>query len=268
MIRWGLALFLLAATLLFAQSFAVTLTDYSSDGAVSAYELTAFLHQLLFVYWLGPDIGVYWWSRSAVNPELSVEQRLAAGQAMSAIDLVPRICISLMLTVAGILTEFVGFEHPLWQMIGIILLGPVWLTLVLVIYLNRGTPLGEIANRVDFWFRCALIVGMLASVTWSWTTGRLTDTPWIGGKLILFAAIIFFGLLMRLQFREFMDGMGKLAAEGSTDAVNAMMASSLSRTRPFVFAIWACLIMAGVLGVVQPGSPEPAELAVLELDVR
>ncbi|MDH3719689.1 MAG: hypothetical protein OES79_16330, partial [Planctomycetota bacterium] len=179
------------------------------------------------------------------------------------IDLVPRVCISLMLTVGGILTEFVGVTHPWWQMAGIVLLGPVWLTLVLVIFFNRGTPLGETATRLDWWFRSLLIVGILVSVTYSWATGRLTDTPWVAGKLILFAAIIFFGLLMRLQFRGFMDGIARLATEGSTDDVNGAMAGSLSRTKPFVFAIWACLLLAGILGVAQPGSPDAEAVAAL-----
>ena len=35
---------------------------------MNGYEVVLFLHQLLFVYWLGPDIGVYIWSRKAANP--------------------------------------------------------------------------------------------------------------------------------------------------------------------------------------------------------
>lgn len=225
----------------------------AGDG-LTVHELTLFIHQLLFVYWIGPDIGVYYLSGRMTDPKLTVNQRLAAGQVMAQIDLVPRICLSLMLTVGGILTEFVGIPHPAWQMAGIILLGPVWLGLVLAVYLKRGTAAGATAARLDFWFRGLMIVAVLISVGWSWTTGRLDGAPWVGVKLVLFAAILAFGLLMRMQVGPLMAGIGKLATEGASDATDRLMAGSLARTKPFVLAMWACLLIAAALGVVQPGS--------------
>ena len=224
-----------------------------ADDGVTAYELVLFLHQLLFVYWIGPDIGVYYLSGQITNTALSVEQRLAAGQTMAAVDLVPRICLALMLTVGGILTEFVGVPHPTWQMVGLVLLGPVWLTMVLIIYFKRGTALGEQVTRLDFWFRWVLIVGIIASTTHSWITDRLADAPWVGAKLLLFAAILFFGLLMRIQVRPLMAGIGQLATAGPSDQLNASMAASLKRTKPFVIAMWICILWAALLGVIQPG---------------
>ncbi len=197
-------------------------------------------------------------SGKITDPQLTVEQRLAAAKTLAAIDLVPRICMSLMLTVAGILAELVGVPHPAWQMAGIVLLGPVWLTLVLMNYLKQGTPLGATLTRIDFWFRWFLLAAVLVSVSYSWITGELDHAPWVAGKLVLFAAIILFGLLMRIQVRPWMEGIGKLAAEGSSDETNRVMALSLARTKPFVIAMWVCLLLEGVLGVVQPGSPEDA----------
>ena len=76
------------------------------------YRLTLFLHQVLFVFWLGPDIGVYMWSTKVTNAELSPAQRVAAGRMMQAIEIIPRACMSLMLTVGGLLTEMMGIQHP------------------------------------------------------------------------------------------------------------------------------------------------------------
>ena len=230
-------------------------SDGANDG-LTAYELTVFIHQLLFVYWLGPDIGVYVLSGKITDPQLSAEQRLAAAKTMAAVDLVPRICMSLMLTVGGILVEFVGVPHRAWEMAGIVLLGPAWLTLVLLNYLKQGTTLGATLTRIDFWFRWVLLVCMLLSVSYSWSTGELDDAPWVAGKLLLFAAIILFGLFMRIQVRPLMEGIGKLATAGPSDKLNEVMAGSLARTKPFVIAMWVCLLLEGLLGVWQPGSPE------------
>jgi len=227
------------------------------EPSLTGYEIVLFLHQLLFVYWLGPDIGVFIWSRKVVNAELTADQRLAAGKIITNIDFIPRVCISLMLTVGGILTESVGLEHPLWQMVGIILLGPVWLSMVLVIYIRRGTALGASVAKLDFWFRWALILAVVVSVVYSFSTGRLDEAPWVGGKLLLFAAVVLFGLMMRMRLRPFADGLEKLAADGPSEQLNGAMAASLSRATPFMIAIWVGLLWAALLGVVKPGSPEP-----------
>jgi hypothetical protein len=247
------------AALFLGQLYAETIIP---EPALTGHEIVLFLHQLLFVYWLGPDIGVFVWSRKVVNAELTADQRLAAGKIITSIDFIPRVCISLMLTVGGILTESVGLEHPLWQMAGIILLGPVWLSMVLVIYIRRGTALGASVAKLDFWFRWALILAVVASVVYSFSTGRLDEAPWVGGKLLLFAAVVLFGLIMRMRLRPFTDGLARLAVDGPSEQLNGAMATSLSRATPFMIAIWIGLLWAALLGVVKPGSPEPEVAAI------
>jgi hypothetical protein len=266
MLRVTVALVLIFAVLVAGQLFAA-----SADGATDlrlSYTLSAFAHQMLFVYWLGPDIGVSIWSRKVVDPSLSAEQRIAAGNMMTSIDLMPRVCLSLMLTAGGILSETLGVAHPLWQMIGIVLLGPVWLTLTLIMYFRSGTSLGETVARFDVWFRSALVLGIFVSTTYSWLTDRLADTPWLAGKLYILAAIILLGMIMRRQFAGFYAGLAKMADSGATAEIDAMMAGSLRRGRPFGHAIWLGLLAAAYLGVVQPGSPQEAETQAMAVSLR
>jgi len=257
MLRVTVAFVLIFAVLVAGQLFAAS-GDAAEDLRLS-YTLSAFAHQLLFVYWLGPDIGVSIWSRKVVDPALSVEQRVAAGNMMHAIDLVPRVCLSLMLTVGGILSETIGVIHPLWQMIGIVLLGPVWLTMTLIIYFRGDTSFGETVAKYDVWFRWALVLGIIVSTSYSWFTDRLVETPWLAGKLYLLAAIVFLGMMMRRQFAGFYAGLSQMATSGASPEVDAMMAKSLRRGRPFGHTIWLGILAAAFLGVVQPGSPEEPE---------
>jgi hypothetical protein len=225
------------------------------EPGLSARELLVFLHQLLFVFWLGPDFGVYLWSAKVANPALAPSQRLAAARIMGVIDLLPRIAMSLMLTVGGLLSEYVGLEHPAWQMAGIVLLGPAWLAMVLLVWFRQGTDFGATLARLDVWFRWILMAGIILSVTWSTLTGRLAEAPWVGWKLLIFAGLLFVGAVMRLQIRPFVDGVRALATTGPSESVNAAMAASLARTRVWVLFMWGGLLLAALLGVVQPGSP-------------
>jgi hypothetical protein len=218
-----------------------------------AHNLVLFMHQLLVVYWIGPDIAVFIWSRSAVNSQLGPEQRVTAARMMTVIDFVPRICVALFLTVAGVLSETYGITHPWWQMVGIVLLGPVWLFLVLAAWFKRGSEFGATMARLDSWLRIALVVGVPASVAYSSATGRLADTPWITGKLMILAAIILLGLVMRRRLQAFFDGADRLEADGPSPEIDAQMATGLKRARPFVHAIWVLILVAGLMGVVKPG---------------
>jgi hypothetical protein len=225
------------------------------EPGLSLRELLVFLHVLLFVLWLGPDFGVFLWSGKVANPALSVGQRLAAAQIMGRIDLIPRVAMSLMLTVGGVLSEYVGIEHPAWQLAGIVLLGPVWLGLVLLTFLRQGTEAGATLARIDVWFRWALMAGIVASVTWSTVTGRLADAPWVGWKLLIFAALLLIGALLRVRIRPFVEGVRVLATSGPTPAVDRAMQVSLAETKTYVLAMWTGLLLAALLGVVQPGTP-------------
>lgn len=225
------------------------------DG-VTPYELLRFLHVVLFVFWLGPDVAVYAWSRKLKEAGASAELRVVAGQMMTMVDVIPRAAISLMLTVGGLLSAYVGLEHPWWQMAGIVLLGPVWLTLVLIGALRDGTPFGASAQRFESWLRWLLIVAVPLSVAYSTITGRLAMAPYVGAKLLLFAAVLLLGQLMRARLAALGPALAELKTNGPSTALDATMEASVARSRPYVVAIWVAMLAAALMGVRKPGVPE------------
>ncbi len=97
------------------------------------------------------------------------------------------------------------------------------------------------------------------------STGRLAEYPWVTGKLMLFAAVIFFSIMMRKHLQTFMAGIDQLDAAGeATPELDQQLKQSMSRARIFMFATWLGLAMAAGLGIVQPGST-PADAVSSEL---
>jgi len=211
-------------------------------------------HLLLFAYWLGADVGVFYSSGFVVNPGLTREARLTAAKIMLNLDLIPRICMSLMLTVSGLLTEFYGIPHPGWQMAGIVALGPVWLGMVLFPHFREGTAAARQVQRLDFAFRCFMIAAVVASAVYLLASGRLHANPWIAAKLLVFACLIFCGLMVRVGMPPIVDGFRKLATTGASDADNLRMQAGLAKVRPWVLATWVGLLAEAVLGVMRPGA--------------
>ena len=69
---------------------------------MSFYDLLIIFHLLLFVYWLGGDMGVFYSSGMVIDPKLSNSARVTAAKIMIDLDFVPRICMTLTLTVGGL----------------------------------------------------------------------------------------------------------------------------------------------------------------------
>ena len=240
----------LAAGLLLVSGTALAAaTDYGFN-----YTLTLFLHQALFVFWLGPDIGVYMWSTKLVNTEVTPAQRVAAARIMPVISVISLACMSLMLTVGGILTEIRGIEHEAWQMAAIIALGPFWLGLTLLTFFRSGTEAGEKLAKLDITFRWVVIVSVLASVAYATAIGRLEGLPWLTAKLLLFAALVYFGIMVRNRLAPIAAAADSIEANGPTPEVDATLTKAVGGARVFVFASWLALAMAAGLGTFQPGS--------------
>jgi hypothetical protein len=138
-----------------------------------------------------------------------------------------------------------------------VLLGPVWLTLTILVYQRAGTEAGHKLASFDIWFRWLVVISVIGSIGLSMSTGRLEEFPWVTGKLMLFAAVIFFSIMMRKRLQTFMAGIDQLdAAGGATPEVDQQLKLSMSRARIFMFATWLGLALAAGLGMAQPGSTQ------------
>ncbi len=219
-----------------------------------AHAAFKFLHVLLFVYWLGGDAGVFYSSGFVVNPKLTKDQRLTAFKIFVNLDMLPRYCLALMLTVGGILAEFVGYQHETWMLWGLVALGPVWVWVVHTIHVKEGTEFGKTLATIDKRFRVFMIFAIIASVIYHWTTGLLKPYPWMAAKLLIFAFLIFCGFMIRVKIPPFIEGFRTLASSGATPESDQKMIAGMSACRPYVLAIWAGVAISAFLGIWKPGA--------------
>ena len=224
-----------------------------------AHTFWLIIHLVLFAYWLGGDIGVFYSTRMILNRSNTPDQRFMASRIMLWIDLLPRLCLSMMLTVGGILSEYVGVTHPPWQMAMIVVLGPVWFTVLLIMHFRHNASFMPMLTRLDLWFRWFLIAAIVVSVWWSVSTGRLENAPWLAPKLIVFALMVWCGVMIRIFLPGFIAGVRALSQGSITQAQDDAMRRSIHRVRPWVFGIWAGLIIEAFLGIFKPGAPDAAE---------
>lgn len=215
-----------------------------------AHQVMVIIHVLLFVYWLGGDLGVFYSSNFVVRSDLQPESRAVAAKIMLDLDQIPRICMSLMLTVGGILTEFIGVPHPWYQKIGILLLGPVWFFCVMYLHFRHGSKSHALVAKFDMFIRWAVVIGLPISVVWHWESNNLAEYPWVAVKLIVFAFLVFCGIMVRGKIGPFFSTLLKCrAGEVPTEEENIAQRKSLSQVRVWVFMIWGGVFLEGFIGI-------------------
>lgn len=247
---------LLALALLPVAALAAVAVGERGEPGITAHRLWTFTHLILFVFWLGADLGVVLAVRAAAAAQLSPGQRTRTLELARAIDLAPRLAASLMLTVGGILTEYVGIGHPWWQMAAIATLGPAWAGLILVAWFAAGSRLGERAAGLEDALRRLLIVAVPLSVAWSWFTDRLAPAPYVAAKLLLFALLMALSLRIRTAWRTLAQD-DQRGSDGDAGQASEVAVARLNAVLPLMLAGWVALAAAAWLGITRPGEMLP-----------
>lgn len=220
---------------------------------MTEYSLLLLAHLVLFAYWLGGDVGVFYSSYRVCDPALGKEARLTALRIMMWIDMIPRYCLVLILPVGLSIAALLGWwTAPAGFVTGAWIAALGWLWLVWAVHHWQGKPLSDTLRRVDLAVRIAVIVGLLyVGVSGLAGTGPVNQ-PWLAAKLVLFAALVFCGLMIRVMIGPFGPVFGRIVQGGSTPELEAKLAATMNRARPFVVAIWIGLVAAAYLGAVKP----------------
>ena len=213
------------------------------------YQLLLLAHVLLFVYWLGGDLGVFYSSFVVADAKQSVASRVTAAKILVALDQVPRICLVLILPVGLMLAHRTQLLPLTSSMIVVICLATLfWLGLIVALHVVHTRAL----TIVDTVFRVGVAASALGAAGIALADTGVTPVRWLAAKLGVFGLIVFCGLAIRAVFAPFGQAFAALATTGSNPKIEADIHRALSRARPFVLAIWVLLIAAAWLGLTKP----------------
>jgi hypothetical protein len=209
------------------------------------------LHVLMFVYWLGGDLGAFYISRYLVDAKRSVPERALALKTLGDVDMAPRTCLILALPTGLTLAKLKGWwDLPPNAVIGVWGLAAIWLALAWTIHLKHSPPSGGV-RRLDLIIRWgvlfALVILGLAGLK-----GATTAPLFINVKLLLLATAIGCGLLIRVQLAPLGAPVQAMLTTGPTPDTDGQIAAVLSATRPVVMVLWALIITAAFMGLWTP----------------
>jgi hypothetical protein len=228
----------------------------------NGHSFAVFLHIVLFAYWLGGDVGVYYASRYIIRSEVGPEARAVSTKIMHGVDIAPRVSLVLILP-SGITLMAEGplgdefFVHGWWLAL-VWVAGLAWLVVSLIDYRGGDTRIARFSQKADLLVRyslSAVLVGIgFYTIVATDPFGVETNPKWLGAKVVAYALCIFCGVMIRRQLVPFGPAFGKLVTSGSTPEVEKAILGSIKRCEPWVYGIWTLVLLAAALGVIKPGS--------------
>ena len=218
------------------------------------YLSLVYVHLLLFVFWLGGDLGVFVLGQHFRRRDYSLPERLTLLKLLVVIDLGPRTAWALMVPVTLLLLRAGGWwDVPLWLLILGSVAGVVWCALVWDAHAHDRTPRAARDRAIEAWFRYGLCAFYLGLGGVSLATGAPLAQPWLAAKALLFGLIFVAAIGIDVAFKPVRPRLMALVEHGSSDATEVPLRAVMDRTRRFVFAVYALLFVTAWLGVVKPG---------------
>ena len=215
-----------------------------------------FLHILVFVYWLGGDLGAYYASYYATDASLSAPQRALSLAIIHGVDKAPAIALLMAFPSGLVLAALRGWLLLDYRWVtAVALTFLVWLKLALYLH-DHSAQSAPLWRRLDTGLRIAAIILLVAVAVMGMARwhgmGVVAPPLFISLKCVLLALCFALGLLIRRALRPLMAAFTQLSQEGSTPAIESALSGAMRNCRHYVLGIWACLAGAAALGVFKP----------------
>jgi hypothetical protein len=219
------------------------------------YHLLVFAHVLLFVFWLGADLGVFILGQHFRRRSYSMPERLTILKLLVITDMGPRTAWCLMVPVSITLVAagpYGGWALPFWAVAASWIVGLGWLWLVWDAHAHDQTARARRDRKIENWLK----YGLTAFYLWLGLASLVTGAPlaerWLAWKALLFGGIFAAAIMIDVAFRPVGPLLMALVAQGSSDATEVPLRRTMDRTRLWVFGVYALLFVTAYLGVVKP----------------
>lgn len=224
------------------------------DWSALAYPSLVYIHLLLFVLWLGADVGVFLLGQHFRKRTIyTLDQRIALLKLLVIVDLVPRVAWALMVPVSlSVLRGGNWWEVPVPVLAASWIVGAFWTWLILDTHKHDQTPRAARNRQNELFLKLVLTLFFL----WLGIQSLLLMTPlaptWLALKALLFGLIFVAAIMIDMSFQPVGPQLVRLLKEGSSDATEIPLRRTMDRTRWWVWSVYLLLVITSYLGSVKP----------------
>lgn len=220
---------------------------------IDGYNVLLLLHILMFGYWLGADLGVFFCDSQMTRDDLDIEERLRVRRIRYKVDMAPRTCFVLILALGFTLARRYGSPiDGLW--LAAIWAGCLaWLALIWSARLLGGTPRGAALSRFDrkVWFTTGLT--MMALGAYALFTGTPAVPGWLALKMTIYGLICWNGIWI-MRSADHWYPLIEMARRGGEDRLRAepLMKATRFWCATSAVVLWFLVLVVAFLGTTKP----------------
>ncbi len=221
---------------------------------VTTYDILIYLHTVLFVYWLGGDLGVYLSSRFVADRNLSLDERFRFMQVLMQCDMGPRTALIGLIPLGFQMAWMQGLS-PIGgaPLIAIWVFCMIWLAANWWMFFNDQHAMTPKLRGVDIYIRYAVILGMGGLGLMSLMTATPIADKWLAAKLLLFGFAVVLGVYLRSEIKNWIIGFGMVRAGGDAATKgNDIIEAALDRSKVAAMILWTVVAVIAFLGKVKP----------------
>jgi len=221
---------------------------------ISFYQWLVFVHILLFVLWLGADVGVFMLGQHFRKREkYDLPQRLVLLQLLVNLDMVPRTAWALMVPLTITMVDAGGWwDLPGWAVALSWAVGAFWIWLVWDAHIHDQTERAARERKIESILRIGLTVFYLGLGILSLVQGEPLIPVWLATKALMFGLIFAAAIMIDVAFKPVGGQLGKLIAEGSSDETEIPLRKTMDTTRIWVWIVYLLLLATAFLGNIKP----------------
>lgn len=220
---------------------------------ISAIDVWKFIHILLFVYWLGADLGVFLLALASKRSDLSFAERSLALKMALVIDVMPRLSFALMFPVGLELAAAKGYVEPS-TLVRVVswLISAAWVGIVIGMTKLEGKPVAHALTKANVALHAILLVVVVGIGASSVLGHGPFPAGWLGWKILLFGLIFFCGIMIDREFKPMLPAFTRLATEGSKPDIERDITRAVNGAVVWVLALYALVAGVAFLGTAKP----------------
>jgi len=217
------------------------------------YGLAVFAHILLYVFWLGGDLGVaVLGGQFRRRDDYTLDQRLALLKVLVMVDLGPRIAWALMIASSITLAALSGYwVVPAWGIALAWAISALWLYLVIAAHKAGQTQQGAKLRKIEMVLKWGLAAGYLYLGFVSLVLGAPLEPQWLAAKAFLFGLIFIAAIMIDVRFKPVGPALMTLIEKGSSDETEKPLRALMDRSRFWVRITYLLLVIIGFVGTTK-----------------
>ena len=221
---------------------------------MTGYDAWKFLHIMMFVFWIGTDLGVFLSAKKSTDPTLAFGTRVTLLHMALRIELLPRTMWKAALPLGVMLID--GLELIDFGYIGLTLVwlfSIIWWAVSMYGAWHYDKPVGHKFAKATNLLTGVVGVGLIVIAALSLTgNGPIpAEASWLSWKVGLYGLINLMVIVMIVVFDPLGAAFGRLAVEGSTPEIEGIITGVMDRSAWIIWATYATIALVAFIATTK-----------------